>query len=59
MFLFLKDAIAYLQDYQKSLAAFFVIFFFIDCFMSTSIEGPLWATIFWLSVANVSKYSSD
>lgn len=59
IFLFLKDAIASLQDYEKSLAAFFVIFFFIDCFMSTSIEGPLWATIFWLSVAKVSKYSSN
>lgn len=56
MIFFLRKAITCLRIKEVALPALFIVFFFIDSFMSTSLEGPLWALLFWICVAVVMNH---
>lgn len=51
MIVFVRQAFICLRSKDVALPALYVVFFFIDSFMSTSLEGPLWAVLFWLCIA--------
>ncbi len=49
MISFFRNALSGLRDRKAALPAAIVIFFCLDCLMSTSLEGPIGALLFWLS----------
>jgi hypothetical protein len=53
MISFVKRSFKALKNRDTALAGFFIIFFAIDSIMSTSLEGPIGAVLFWLSVSIV------
>jgi O-antigen ligase len=53
----LKKSLVALRSIEKSLAGVFFLFFFLESFMSTSLESPLAAVLFWIAMSKLFFYS--
>lgn len=49
----LKKSFKALRNYDTALAAIFFLFFFMECFMSTSLESPLASMLFWICMSRL------
>ncbi len=53
LIVYLVKSFKNLQNSQKALAAYIYIFFFLECFMSTSLESAFPSIIFWICVSKL------
>lgn len=51
----LKKSFSVLKNPTKAFAAYIFIFFFIDCFMSMTLEYVLGSILFWISISIITK----
>jgi O-antigen ligase len=55
MFMLLSKAIRFFRNKEKALAAYIFFFFFLDCFMSMTLEYALASMLFWISISIMLK----